>query len=1348
MPTIRYLFTFACCLTGLLWHGIARSQSPLSYESISTSRGLSQGYIWDILQDKDGFLWFTTKAGLNRFDGYNFTVYAYNAYDSLSISSNSTLHLFEDSKDRIWIGTEDNGINIFNKKTEQFNRILHHPGDSSGLSGNRAIHQITEMADGRFLINASEKFFDIITLPDGFPDKAAALIEHISKPEDCYDQILYTDSKKITWFNCGGKHYQFNPGQNRFVFEKDFAIHFNNIFQLSGGIWMNDERISEIDNGITYPTFNKDILKSEGCFFLKESNNRLWVAISNLKLLRVYDISNWQRTKPLDPDSCLIAQDSLVGSMKLFKDKTGLIWLGLNGHGIRKYSFESEKFNHKARGVSVRKIMVTKKGEIFLQTWAGHKKIMLNGTLTDNEWVEKKQEMMDYFISRNGDIWLTKRKDHRSAVLSSLEQYNPDTKKSKTYTVELKYEYNHQQQLLEDREGIFWIAGSNGSFAVFDPARGRVKEISLPKQVAVTSIYEDGAGTKWMGTDAGFVKIESSNIFLEAPKITWYNNEYRNRNSLNDGHVSSFLDDPLNTGLLWISTKGGGVNLMDKSSGKFRHFTTTEGLCNNVVYGILSDEMGNIWGSTNNGLFCILANKNRNNPIEIRHFTEVAGLQAAEFNTGAFLKFPSGQLAFGGINGINVFHPKDILVDSFAPNIFITRLSINNKEIKPNDETGILKQSVVYTNSITLNHEQDQLTIEFSSLDFRAPDQNKYRYQLVGIDKDWVESGNRRRANYIHLPPGQYTFKVQGSNSAGIWSDKMATLSIISLPPWWLTWWAYLLYAVVVGYAAITYFKFRINKATLQTQLTYEQQEAKRIKELNKLKTLLYANITHEFRTPLTVILGMASQVKNDPGAYLETGVDMIVRNGNNLLKLVNDMLDLSKLEDGKMQLQLINGDLVAFLRYLIESFQSLATSQQKQFHFLADRDGLLVSYDPEKIRQILTNLLSNALKYTPAFGNVYITITANELGETSKTVVELKVKDTGIGIPENQQSHIFDRFYQADNSHTHVAGGTGIGLSLTQELVKLMEGTITVKSPPVGATRGTEFIVSIPLLKAEQVSLNEAAPGNIQSISPKELKTLETTDLSARNGKPLILLVEDNVDVVAYTASCLPDYKLSIGKDGQDGYEIAVEIIPDLIITDVMMPTVNGFDMCQNIRKDERTSHIPIIMLTARADIQSKLEGLEKGADVYLQKPFNKEELLVRIRTLLDQRKLLQEHYSKQFSTPINTNRIENEFVRKVREIVEENFTNYEFSVEYLCRKVFMSHSQLHRKLEALTNCSPNKFIRMIRMQKAKELLSNPELSIGSIALDCGYIDAGYFARVFKQEYGVTPQEWRIQKC
>ncbi|GAA4309782.1 hypothetical protein GCM10023149_04230 [Mucilaginibacter gynuensis] len=691
------------------------------------------------------------------------------------------------------------------------------------------------------------------------------------------------------------------------------------------------------------------------------------------------------------------------------------------------------------------------------------------------------------------------------------------------------------------------------------------------------------------------------------------------------------------------------------------------------------------------------------------------------------------------------------------PNVFITGIQIGNKILTPGDQTEVLKETIENTKAITLSYLQDIITLEFSALDFIAPQRNKYRYQMMGIDKEWVESGTRRSATYLHLPAGHYTFKVQGSNSQGVWSSHIAELKIQVLPPWWLSWWAYSVYFLLLILGIKRYLNFKVNRAKLKSQLAFEQVEAKRIKELDTMKTQLYTNITHEFRTPLTVILGMANQIISKPEEHLKNGMEMIVRNGQNLLNLVNEMLDLSKLETGKMQLQLTSGDIINFLRYIVESFHSLAESQHKQLHFLTEIDALSVAYDAEKIRQMITNLLSNALKFTPEKGNIYIIVNQNSISQNEQQVMlVIKVKDTGIGIPETQIHNVFDRFYQLDNSLTRNAEGTGIGLSLTKELVKLMEGEITVKSPPVGAHKGSEFTISIPLEKTLEPTLPFPViiAQQVQSYVPVVMLPADETQ---KKDKPLILLVEDNADVVAYTASCLVDYRLAVGQDGREGLEIAKELIPDLIITDVMMPFVDGFELVGQLRKDEYTSHIPIIMLTAKANIESKIEGLQQGVDAYLEKPFHQEELLIRIKKILELRQSLQRYYLKKAGLNghlskeivisneiIDVKKIENEFVIKVREAIEKNITNPNFTIEQLCNLVFMSHSQLHRKLDALTGYSPNKFIRIIRLHKAKELLLDPANSIAAIAVDCGFNDPGYFARVFKLEYGMPPQQWR----
>jgi signal transduction histidine kinase/DNA-binding response OmpR family regulator len=674
------------------------------------------------------------------------------------------------------------------------------------------------------------------------------------------------------------------------------------------------------------------------------------------------------------------------------------------------------------------------------------------------------------------------------------------------------------------------------------------------------------------------------------------------------------------------------------------------------------------------------------------------------------------------------------------------------------------KMSIIpeFTSSLTLNHNQDVFTLEFSSLDFRAPDQIKYRYKLDGIDEDWLEIGKRRSITYSHLPAGTYTFKVQGSNSLGIWNDKVRELTITILPPWYASLYAYLLYAILLGLGIRAYYRYKLDQNKMATQLQFEQNENHRVKELDKVKTDLYTNITHEFRTPLTVILGMVQHIRRSASDHLDNGLDMIERNGNNLLRLVNEMLDLSKLEAGKMELNLIEGDVINFIRYIIESFHSVAESQDKKMHYLSSIDTMYVKYDEEKIRHIVSNLLSNALKFTSKKGDIYLSISHD-----SNNHLSIKVKDTGKGIPENQQHNIFNRFYQADSTHTRHAEGTGIGLALTKELVQLMDGQISVKSPPTGAKIGSEFTVILPLeiIKGfvEETVIRNQNPTTVIKNQVDDIQKTKLTDIQNQTNldKELILLVEDNADVVAYTASCLQDYRLVVGKDGQEGLNIALDLIPDLIITDVMMPFMDGFEMTRNLRTDERTSHIPIIMLTAKADMDSKLEGIEYGAEVYLEKPFNVDELTLRVRKLIQQRSILQKAYASKIglstiSTETVANedeipyeeiiipKLENQFVKKVTSEIEAHLSDESFSVEQLAKNLFMSYSQVQRKLNALICLSPNQLIRQIRLQKAQELLSTTDDTISTISMDCGFSDPSYFAKVFKQEFGVSPQEWR----
>ncbi len=1038
------------------WVFITTAQTPPAYESISTAQGLSQGMVFDLLQDKEGFIWVATKNGLNRYDGYSFKIFANDPYNANSLSSNTIVKLFEDSKGRIWVGTENAGLNIYNKQSGKFHRITHSNADPASLSGN-GIRSIMELPDGRLLAGTDVAGLNIIELSNTFFEKnTAPVITRLSLPGNTQVYGMGKDKNGITWIGgMDGSVYRFDPAKNGFIKLENGSLLNNGYLNRDGSKLINGSLLLA-DGKDVYPLF--DINKTAAGNIIFKPREQLWE--NHHREEYFYDAYHWEPGKAVKWDDPLPVTNIRL-CYPFIIDRSGVLWSGSVGYGLRKYNSTGNRFKTwtPITGTSVKWIIPAKTDDIFLGDFAYGWSRLINDSIKKNAFgsIAGLTQVDNFIISRSGDYWIKSdnkgylKYDPASGKLISYPQVNDDKS------------IGAKQPMLEDSKGNIWLAGLGGKFTLIHAATGKIDSFTInnmaakpiPPKSICTALYEDKQGVCWIGTPEGFVQVIFSNSQRSSPQIKWFYNNSSNRNSLNYNHVSCFLDDPATPAkYLWIATKGGGLNRLDKTTGDFFHLTIKDGLPDDVVYGILPDEDGNIWGSTNKGIFCLTAAKNYNKSKWIFHnFTKANGLQDDEFNTGAYAKLPNGNLAFGGVNGLNIFDPKEILVPGFMPNVFITDILINNQPIAPGDNTHVLQNTIEQSKEITLTHLQDILTLEFSSLDLTASAQNKYRYQLIGVDEDWVESGTRRTATYLHLPAGKYTFKVQGSNSQGIWSDKTAELRITILPPWWRSWWAYLLYAILLGLGIRAYFKFSVNRAKLQSQLTFEQREAKRIKELDSVKTQLYTNITHEFRTPLTVILGMAQQVKNNPAQHLDNGLDMIMRNGQSLLNLVNEMLDLSKLETGKMTLQTVNGDIINFLRYIVESFHSLAESQKKQLHFLAGMDSLYREYDPEKVRQIVANLLSNALKFTPEKGNIYISVNEDSpVNDTDRSNLVIKVKDTGYGIPESQIQHIFDRFYQLDNSHTRKTEGTGIGLALTKELVRLMDGEITVKSPPTGA--------------------------------------------------------------------------------------------------------------------------------------------------------------------------------------------------------------------------------------------------------------------------------------------------------
>jgi signal transduction histidine kinase/DNA-binding response OmpR family regulator/ligand-binding sensor domain-containing protein len=689
------------------------------------------------------------------------------------------------------------------------------------------------------------------------------------------------------------------------------------------------------------------------------------------------------------------------------------------------------------------------------------------------------------------------------------------------------------------------------------------------------------------------------------------------------------------------------------------------------------------------------------------------------------LKLSDGRIAIAYRRGLGFFYPDSLQTFEVKITPYVSSLKINNKESDMwNDPES--------SRPLYLNYEQNNLSFEFSAFALTNGGNVQFFHRLTGVDKDWVAS-KYRYANYSKLPPGHYQLFLKTKLADNKGNAAVTVRDIYILSPWWKRGWAYLIYLSIIMLSIYGIYHFRVKRLI-------EQKEAKRLKEINDLKSRLYANITHEFRTPLTLIKGMTDEMREslhqNTKTNLDEKLDTIDRSSDNLLHLVKQILDMSKIESGKMKLHLICADIISYLRYITESFQSMAAANKIKLLFYQEIQHLMMDYDPDKINIIASNLLSNAIKFTPENGKIIFRVRKD-----AERLI-LIIQDSGIGINEQHLKYIFDRFYQVDNSSTRRSEGTGIGLALTKELVGLMNGTIEVNSIE---GEMTEFCIRIPI--SQNAPMQDTHSPKIMIAEGKMRLIDEEPDDSI--DLPLALIIEDNIDVANYIISCLSGkYRTKWSPDGKQGIDDAVKLIPDIIISDVMMPYKDGFEVCETLKTDERSSHIPIILLTAKATEQDRIEGLKHGVDAYLTKPFNKNELFVRIKQLIKVRTLLRKKYSAVDIDITQKSKLQGEeiFLHKVVSIIEKNIDKSELDANFLSHKLNMSESQLYRKLKAVNGKSVSIFIREIRLSVAKSLLTTSSLNISEIAYQCGFNDPAWFSRAFKDKYNISPSKFRRQ--
>jgi len=1354
-----------------------KAQSPQPFfEHYTIDDGLSMNSVTAILQDHKGLMWFGTRGeGLNCWDGYRFTVYKHNSQDPHSLRNDMIDGIYEDSENNLWIYTWK-GINLFDR---QHNIFIH---DS------KLIHStlgIKKELDIRSLFEDSQLNLWITTLEGGLklPNKSdSTLTSYFGYPDrtdsSIYNPInsIYEDRSGVLWVGTDDGLYQFDREDRTFskYLFKDLEGKilsdelFVSIYQdYEGNYWLTGKGWEGLSlynpKKGTLIKFKPDPSNTNSLSderlgpVCEDSNKNLW--IGTMTGLNLYDRTNdrFYHFKNKSNEEQSISSNPIKC---IYADQNGNVWIGTIGGGIN-----------------------------FLR---GHQNPFKNYTHdVNNQNSLSHPNVTSFYERKDGNIWV-------GTGGGGLNLFNPDQNTFTHYKAEAGSKdglisNEITSNMLEDiYENLWIVAGSHifkGGLHKYhlsdDGRRLRYLKEEVPGNLSNEIIYtlcEVSRGEIWVGGLKGLWRYNQENDFLSFyPKEDKLGPTYR-----------VFEDSKKN---IWAGTKI-GLFLFSRENNSF----TVHG--NSTVYGInedmqgniivqegdfiqyrydlkndtstifydatqhgaargdIKDDAGNFWLSTQNGI-------NKFNPVtgEVRNYNVGDGLISNGFNGGALLKSSKGEFYFGSSDGFSVFHPDSLKDNPDIPPIVITDFRLFNQTVPVSGTTSDtsdwqspLKQSITYTTDIKLTYKHNIFSFEFAALNYIDPEKNLYKYKLEGFNDDWIytDAGNRL-ATYTNLDPGTYRFIVKGSNNDGKWNETGASIGIRILPPPWRSWWAYTLYLLVVAGLIFGAIRFLLIRQYLKGKLELEQMELKKIHELDQMKTQFFANISHEFRTPLTLIQGPLRQMlKRETNNDNRNILSMMERNGRRLLFLINQLLDFSKLESGHLPLQASGYDIVDFLKKLFPSFESLARSRNINYVFQSDTGKLLVYFDRDKLEKVIVNLITNAFKFTRDGDDIFVKLSKKELDpniDRGEGIVEMQVEDTGIGISSEKLSHIFDRFYQVSSSDSRMQEGTGIGLALVKDLVKLHHGSVSVTSKK---GRGSTFTVHLPLGK-DHLSRHELL---MESEDPSELiyeNSINVDEIRSRvknqeDGEYRLLIIDDNLDMRYYVREVLTeDFFIEEACDGKEGLSFAIENLPDLIISDVMMPEIDGNELCRKLKTDERTSHIPVVMLTAKAGESARLEGFETGADDYITKPFSPVELKVRVRNIIDQRKKLRERFSRDITLQprdLAITSADERFLLRAQNILKEKSSKSEFTADMFSKEMAMSRAQLHRKLKALTDQSAREFIRSYKLNHARQLLEGRYGNMAEIAYESGFSNPSYFAECFKKQFGVLPSEYVNHKA
>ena len=1319
------------------------AQKPkLNFQHVGFDQGLGSLYIQSIFQDDVGYMWFLTDVGLYKYDGYNFTPYKL-AINSPVINAYMPGTIAQDKQGNFWICSMNGGVEKFNPELGTFKNYLLDKGQPPTSYTNTALEVFIDRNEdlwigtsyGLYKFNKSDSTFTSFK----YDEKNPYSLGHNTV------NGIFEDKSGNLWLATGGGLDRLDRSANKFYHYWHYPNNQWGAFKTAM-YWL--QQIIEDDQGLLWIGTDAGLLKydkeNEKFDFYKVNPNEFAVGrntilslcddgLGNIWLGTVGGLGVFNKSKKtfyhyihneLDPHS--ISNNSVVAATF---DKGGSLWIGTYYGGINKIDFTSpsiKNYKHnpyEKSDFSLKEVLwicKDKKGEIWINSSEGLGKL----DLINNKVITKYKVLNGGlgYERKNGDLWFW-------PIPGGLYKYDENKSNWICYVDSASTSFSGLFSAAAiSQNKIFWIGNQTGELFSLN---FQSKELKLIKKIkgAIYAIYEDIYGLVWFG---GY----STGIFRYNPEtniIDEYNSDPNDSTTIIDDSFYSMCEDKNKN--LWLGCLNGIVRY-NRSENNFTRYYGNSDFLKDIVRSVQEDDKGNLWISTAKGI-------TKFNPVtgQFKDYYSARYFPGITLSRLTSFKASNGELYFGGVNGFIRFHPDSLAEDNFTPPIVITSVKIFDKPFQLNDK-------------LELGHTDNFLTFEFAALSYINSSENQYAYMMEGWDRDWIYCGTERKVSYPNLLPGEYVFRVKGSSCNRIWNEAGTSLKIVILPPWWKRWWAYVLYTLVILSIFTTATRFYLNRQRLRQKLLLESEHAERLEDIAKMKSDFFANISHEFRTPLTLILGPAEKIKKNESANPIKDADIITRNSKRLLQLVNQLLDLSKLDAGKLKLEASPANIVSFIKGIALSFESLSEARDVMIKIKSDKEFIEVYFDKEKMFKTFSNLLSNAFKFTPERENVIVTI-----AETLNNTVEIRIKNTGVGIPQKELPKLFDRFYQVDSSQTKEFGGTGIGLALVKELIELHHGSIIVESKEAESDKTnsawTEFTISLPLgrahLKDEEIMVadkevsKEVTPiDETEYLSPGILAESEAIPDESRT---TILVVEDNYDMREYIKESLSNnYIVEEAVNGEQGVRIAETIIPDLIISDLMMPKMDGNELTRILKNDERTSHIPIIILTAKSGQENKIEGLQTGADDYLTKPFDLQELLVRIENLINIRKKLQEKFSKGefLSKPVEKKlkSIDEKFLAKVLEVIEKHLSEEEFSIEECSSEVGLSRTHFHKKLRALVGKSPSQYVRTVRLYRAKQLIEEEKGNVSEVAYSVGFSSPAYFSRCFKEEFGYPPRD------